>query len=106
MRTSFPARALARLSKGAAVLLVGLFSLVLPQLVFAQAQNTGTIAGKVFDDSHSAIRGATLKLTSEGQGKVYTATSNDQGEYTFNDIPAGPYTLQATAEGFLHLRDA
>ena len=82
-------------SAGAFLLLLAMLALCLPVASFGQAQNKGTVAGSVYDASHSVIPNATVTLTSDGQGNVYTAKSNTQGEYTFNDIPGGSYTLQA-----------
>jgi len=83
----------------ARTLLLGLL-LACPATVFGQAQNTGTVAGSVLDSTHSAIPAAAVTLSSEDRGNIYTATSNAQGEFTFNDVPTGSYTLQATAPGF------
>jgi hypothetical protein len=71
-----------------------------PTVCLGQAQNTGTIAGTVFDSSHSAIPSAAVVLTSEDRGNVYKATSGAEGQYTFNDLPTGSYTLAVTADGF------
>ena len=71
-----------------------------PALCLGQAQNTGTIAGSVFDVSHGLIPGAKITLTSEDRGNVLTTTSNDHGEYTFNDVLVGSYTLLVESKGF------
>jgi hypothetical protein len=68
--------------------------------LLGQAQNTGTISGAVSDRSHAVIPGAVITLTSEDRGNVLTVKSNAQGDYTFNDVVTGNYTLQATAPGF------
>jgi hypothetical protein len=65
-----------------------------------QAQNTGTVAGTVYDATKSVVPAAAVTLTSDERGNVYTAKSTAQGEFTFNDLPAGSYTLQVKAEGF------
>jgi hypothetical protein len=41
-----------------------------------------------------------VTLTSDDRGNVYKTKSNAEGEYTFNDVPAGTYTMQVTAPGF------
>jgi hypothetical protein len=81
----------------AVVLSVALLS---PALVYGQAQNTGTVAGSVFDSLHSIVPGAAVTLTSEDRGNVYKIVSNAQGEFTFNDVPVGSYTLEVGAPGF------
>jgi len=80
--------------------LISILAFAFPAITFGQAQNTGTVAGNVFDASHSVIPSAAVTLTSEDRGNVYKAESNAQGEYTFNDVPVGSYTLQVTASGF------
>jgi len=71
-----------------------------PAVILGQAQNTGTVAGTVADSSHSVIPSAEVTLTSEDRGNIYTVKSNAQGEFTFNDVPVGSYSLQVTAAGF------
>jgi hypothetical protein len=73
---------------------------IAPATMHGQAQNTGTIAGSVFDSTHSVVPKAKVTLTSEDRGNIYTAVSNDQGAYTFNDVPVGSYSLQVEASGF------
>jgi len=79
----------------AIVLLLGFASMCL-----GQAQNTGTVAGNVVDSQHIIVPGAAVTLTSEERGNVYRTTSNEQGEFTFNSIPVGTYTLNVTAPTF------
>jgi outer membrane receptor protein involved in Fe transport len=66
----------------------------------AQAQNTGTVAGRVTDESGGAVPSAILVLTSLEQGRSVTVTTNAQGEYTFNSVQAGPYKLTITAASY------
>lgn len=79
---------------------LGVTLLLQPAAMLGQAQNTGTVAGTVNDSSHDVIPSADVTLTSEDRGNVYTIKSNAQGEYTFNDVPVGSYTLQVAAAGF------
>ena len=94
----------ARFAKGVIAFISGslllAFLLLSARTAHGQAQNTGTVGGNVVDSTHSVIPSATVTLTSEDRGNVYTVTSNAAGEFTFNDIPTGSYTLQATANGF------
>jgi hypothetical protein len=65
------------------------------------AQSTfATITGNVTDPSGAAVRGARIELTNLKTGYAYTATSNDEGGYTFPNLLEGTYALKASASGF------
>ncbi|GAB4322369.1 MAG: hypothetical protein Kow0074_13860 [Candidatus Zixiibacteriota bacterium] len=58
---------------------------------------TTTISGTVRDDAQSPISGATVTLS----GPVNRQTTTDtQGQFEFADVPAGGYTLGASAPGY------
>ncbi len=63
---------------------------------------TGTlrsvITTKGLDAQSYAIPDANLKLN--GAVQLIGASSNDQGEYEFTNVPVGTYTLVASAQGF------
>jgi len=65
----------------------------------AAAQNTASITGTVQDSQQGVVVGATATLT-DGKGLSLTATSDDQGEYTFTGLAAGTYTLVVVSPGF------
>ncbi len=65
---------------------------------YLQAQGTGTVRGRVTDPSNSVVPGASVQIT--GNGVTQTARSDNQGRYTIS-APAGTYTLQASAPGFV-----
>src|ERR1700730_8332880 len=80
-----------------AVLLCGVF-LVIPS---AQAQQTlGGITGTVFDANGGAI--PATKVTAVGDQTKLTRTqqSNENGVYSFVNLPIGSYTLTFTQDGF------
>lgn len=65
----------------------------------AQKQNaTGTLRGQVMDPSGAIIPGASITIT--GNGKTMSTTSNGGGNYQFNGVPPGLYTVNTTFEGF------
>jgi hypothetical protein len=67
----------------------------------ARAQLTvGHITGVVRDSSGAIIPGANIKLTDEGTGIVQNATSTSTGDYTFEQVNPGSYTLRVGASGF------
>ena len=66
----------------------------------AHAQFRSSIQGTVSDPSGAVIPGATLTLTDQATNKVLTVTSNADGVYNFNALPADHFRLSATAPGF------
>ncbi|HUK16368.1 MAG TPA: carboxypeptidase regulatory-like domain-containing protein, partial [Bryobacteraceae bacterium] len=68
--------------------------------VFAQATASGTIAGTVFDQTQAVIVGADVAITSKATGDRRTATTNDFGNYRFDLLSAGTYTLKVSRQGF------
>jgi len=68
---------------------------------FLHAQQTlGGITGEVTDASGGVIPNVTVSLTHEGTSLARTTKTNDQGEYTFVNLPIGAYTLTYTADGY------
>ncbi|MBI4474907.1 MAG: TonB-dependent receptor [Acidobacteria bacterium] len=66
----------------------------------AYAQNNATLSGNVQDTTGAIIPGATIKLTSQAQGIVRTAQTNEAGLYQFSFLPAGIYDIEVSIEGF------
>jgi hypothetical protein len=55
-----------------------------------------TLRGQVTDETHAAIPGARVVL-SGAAGFTLTATVDEKGSYTFDSVPPGDYSVQATA---------
>jgi len=67
----------------------------------ASAQRaTASIAGLVTDSSGAPIPGALVVVKSSSTGLQRSITSNDSGYYTITALPAGPYSITVTKEGF------
>jgi len=66
---------------------------------YAQA-NSGDLTGTVFDASGAAIPNATVVALEDETGVRTSATTNAGGGYRFTNLPAGRYTLTASAAGF------
>lgn len=49
------------------------------------------------ETKNEPLSGATFTLTNNDTKKVYTATSNDEGQLNFKGLDAGTYTLQETS---------
>lgn len=65
----------------------------------ATAQNTAALAGTVQDTQQAVVVGATATLTDD-KGASQTATSDEKGEYSFEGLAEGSYTLVVVAGGF------
>ena len=64
------------------------------------AQFNASLQGTITDLSGGLVPGARVQLKNDGTGTTAETTSNDQGFYRFNQIPAGAYDLSVTAPGF------
>jgi len=78
--------------------LAAILTLLQPAPLGAQ-QGTGKISGSVLDTANAILPGARVELQRDGQ-PVASTTSDDQGAFTFSNIPPGSYKLIATYVGF------
>ncbi|MDX1981484.1 MAG: carboxypeptidase-like regulatory domain-containing protein, partial [Bryobacteraceae bacterium] len=79
---------------------IGALSLLaVPAILSAQAMDGG-ITGTVTDASGAGVGGAAVKLTNNGTGVAWQATTAPAGSYRFQNIPAGQYRLNVEAQGF------
>jgi len=81
------------------ILLLALCFAFFTATAFAQA-NSGDLVGTVFDSSGAAIPNATVVATEDTTGVRTTAQTNASGAYRFTNLPAGRYTVTASASGF------
>jgi Carboxypeptidase regulatory-like domain/TonB dependent receptor len=77
--------------------LLGLFAA--PRAV-AQGQTAGSVIGTVTDSLGAVIPDATVALTSTERGDMRVVISNESGQYVFNQVPVGTYTLSVNATSF------
>ena len=87
-------RILARLSLSLALLLF------IPVQLLAQATATGTIRGTVTDSSSAVVVGAQAIAVNTGTGLTRITTTSAVGEYVFDQLPPGHYSVKVTREGF------
>jgi hypothetical protein len=73
--------------------------LVLAVVTTAMAQSRQTLRGVISDEFGATIVGATVTLTQAG-ATPKTATTNNEGAYTFTGLAPGKYTIQAASSGF------
>ena len=65
----------------------------------ASGSGTGSIRGTVVNTQLVVLSGADVTLTS-ATGKTFTAHTTQDGKFTFNNVPAGSYTLHVTRQGY------
>jgi hypothetical protein len=74
-------------------------------VTFAAAQNfRGGINGTVTDQANASLPGATVQITDDSTGVVHSSVTSSAGEYSFQDLPLGMYTVSATSSGFETLK--
>ena len=62
--------------------------------------STASLSGTVSDPSGARIPKATVKLTNPENGVTRLFTTGSAGDFSFALLPAGTYTLEASATGF------
>ena len=66
----------------------------------AQVETTTSITGTVSDSAGAVFPGAAVRLTNQNTGGTREASTNSEGVYAFQSLPAGKYTIVAAAKGF------
>lgn len=61
---------------------------------------TGAVAGQLVDQERTVVRGARVELTHSQTGVTRTAESNQLGEFRFDRLPPGRYTLRISKPRF------
>ncbi len=68
---------------------------------YAGAQSfTGRIVGTVTDTTGGVIAGAQVKAIDAGTNRTVLATTNADGNYGFNELPRGEYSVEVSSQGF------
>jgi uncharacterized surface anchored protein len=74
----------------------------LPPVVEVAEALPGSVSGTLFldtdgdGDGDEPLAGVSISLNDDSDENIATTTTNDQGEYTFNDVPPGTYSLRKT----------
>ena len=69
--------------------------------MFGQATASASLQGTITDKSQAVIGNkAEITITNKETGATKTTTTNDTGGYHFDSLPAGIYSIKATAPGF------
>src|SRR5882757_3543785 len=72
----------------------------LPPALYAQATASGAIAGTITDSSNAAIVGASVTATNIETNAQRVAKTGAAGEYRFDLLPVGHYSIHVEAPGF------
>ncbi len=60
----------------------------------------GSIHGLIHDPQHRPVAGATVTVFAQGSNWKKVVTSNDLGEFQFDAVPLGAYSVDVSAPGF------
>ncbi len=66
----------------------------------ADSDSTGSIDGSVRDESEAGLPGVTVTASRPGIELEHTTTSDDDGLYVFDGLPAGLYEVRLERAGF------
>ena len=68
--------------------------------VFAQLATNTSIVGRVADSTGASIAEAQITARNQDTGEVLTATTNELGNYEFQFLKAGTYSVTVQKTGF------
>ena len=77
-----------------------LFLLLVGSIAGLAQGTTSRIAGVVTDSSGALVSGASVTAIKEGTNATYTTTSGSRGEYVFDSLQIGNYTVRVTMPSF------
>ena len=78
--------------RGVVILLLG--------AAVAQAQATAQINGTIRDTSNAALPGVSVSAVQTETGLTRSAVTDDTGSYILQNLPVGPYRVEAELQGF------
>jgi Carboxypeptidase regulatory-like domain len=61
---------------------------------------SGDLVGTVLDKTGAAVPGATVEAVNSETGVKYNTKANDSGEYRFNNLPVGTYSVSGSSSNF------
>src|SRR5579884_2173779 len=69
-------------------------------LVYAQVNATGVLLGTITDKTGAVVPNADVKIVEKATAASREVKSNEAGQYRFDLLPAGTYTVTVTLPGF------
>ena len=80
---------------------LAVLALVLCSAFGARAQvTTASVRGTVTDEQGAALAGADVSITNTDNGFTRSTKTGNEGEYSFPDLPLGPYRIHVAHAGF------
>lgn len=77
--------------------------LYLTASLFAQVGNDGSLVGTITDPTGAVLPGASVVATNVATGLKWTVLSDSSGNFNILPLPAGAYSIEASAKGFNRL---
>src|ERR1700720_4517427 len=81
------------------IIAILIFGLAISNQVSAQVIS-GDLVGTVLDKSGAVVPGARVEATKTDPGVNYETKANESGEYRFNNLPIGTYSVSASTANF------
>ena len=82
------------------LLCFALLVVVMSNSASAQVTASGALSGTISDKNGGVIKGATVTATNKATGQARSATTDDEGRYKIDLLPAGQYDIRTSASGF------
>src|SRR5262249_19601913 len=76
------------------------FGIVLLSVSTVSAQGTADLVGRVTDPSGAVLPGVSVTAENTGTGNMRTTITSETGDYVFNLLPVGAYTVKIELAGF------
>jgi len=86
-----------RLLREFSVVMTGL---LLTGAVLSAQLSTARLSGRVTDQSGAVLPGVTVTVTRTDTGLTRTDVTSDNGSYVLSNLPAGPYQMEVSLQGF------
>lgn len=80
---------------------VGVAQVVFP---IGEREATGSIKGKVTDETGAVIPGARITIVNRERGIQQTVTTDATGSFLLRDLPVGTYEVRVSSAGFSEVR--
>ena len=79
---------------------LSVIAFVSPSFLSAQTNSHGRIVGTVKDQRGANVNGAEVSLVHAQQAVLQSTVTNTEGQFTFENVPAGTYEIRVMHSGF------